>query len=56
MKSPPPKISPPKDNEMPFKITAQYFRMPLRYQMNMQVYTPIEPIPAPIKYQYILHA
>ena len=56
MVPPPPKINPPDSNEMPFKITAQYFRMPLRYQMQMQVYAPIEPTRAPTKYKKILFA
>ena len=51
-----PKISPPEKNVMPYKITAQYFRMPLRYQTKMQVYAPIEPTPAPTKYKKILSA
>ena len=44
-----PKINPPSKNEMPYKVTAQYFQMPLRYQMRMQAYTPIEPTPGPTK-------
>jgi len=50
----PTKINPPTKSEMPYKITAQYFQMPLRYQREMQVYTPIAPTPAPTKYKRVL--
>lgn len=50
----PPGISPPSKNVMPLEITAQYFKMPLKYLMKMQVYTPIEAAPAPSKYKKIL--
>ena len=53
---PPVNFNAPLSTEMPLKITAPYFRMPLRYEMQQQVYTPIDPAPAPTKYKKVLFA